>query len=258
VLRLVTIPISHYCEKARWALDRAGLPYREEPHVQGIHRVYARRAGGGLTVPVLVTESGAIGESAQIIEWVDAKLEPGDRLLPEDPAERERVRALSARLDDRLGPSGRRLLYVHIMRRHETMIEYNNHGVPAWEGHVLRMGWPVAARFLAYALGIRPGVEVQDEADVWAEFDHVASLLQDGRPYLIGDRFSAADVTFAALAAPLVVPPTYGVPLPPVSVFEPALQELVARARAHPAGAFALRVVEEQRRARVGSAARIA
>ena len=46
VLRLVTIPISHYCEKARWALDRAGMPYREERHVQGIHRLAARRAGG--------------------------------------------------------------------------------------------------------------------------------------------------------------------------------------------------------------------
>jgi hypothetical protein len=24
VLRLITIPISHYCEKARWALEHAG------------------------------------------------------------------------------------------------------------------------------------------------------------------------------------------------------------------------------------------
>jgi glutathione S-transferase len=39
VLRLVTIPISHHCEKARWALERAGIPYREERHVQGIHRI---------------------------------------------------------------------------------------------------------------------------------------------------------------------------------------------------------------------------
>ncbi len=26
--RLVTIPISHYCEKARWALERAGTTER--------------------------------------------------------------------------------------------------------------------------------------------------------------------------------------------------------------------------------------
>ena len=29
---LITIPLSHYCEKARWALDRVALSYREEPH----------------------------------------------------------------------------------------------------------------------------------------------------------------------------------------------------------------------------------
>ena len=25
--RLITLPISHYCEKARWALERARIPY---------------------------------------------------------------------------------------------------------------------------------------------------------------------------------------------------------------------------------------
>jgi len=39
VLRLITIPISHYCEKARRALDRTGLPYREERPIRGIHQL---------------------------------------------------------------------------------------------------------------------------------------------------------------------------------------------------------------------------
>ena len=26
-LRFITLPISHYCEKVRWALDRAGMSY---------------------------------------------------------------------------------------------------------------------------------------------------------------------------------------------------------------------------------------
>ena len=50
---LITIPISHYCEKARWALDRAGIPYRERAHLQAIHWFAVRRAGGARTVPVL-------------------------------------------------------------------------------------------------------------------------------------------------------------------------------------------------------------
>ena len=72
MLRLITIPISHYCEKARWALDRARIGYREERHVQFVHRVAARRAGGGSTVPVLVTD-GSGRESSEILRWVDER-----------------------------------------------------------------------------------------------------------------------------------------------------------------------------------------
>ena len=59
-----------------------------------------------------------------------------------------------------------------------------------------------------------PGIEVEDEAAVWREFDFVAELLADGREHLCGERFGAADLTFAALSASVVVPPVYGVPLP--------------------------------------------
>src|SRR5205823_4762076 len=98
MLRLITIPISHYCEKARWALDRAGISYREERHIQGVHRVAARRAGGGKTVPVLVTPEGAIGESEEILSWVDARTDPELRLLPAHPEERDEVLRLCRRL----------------------------------------------------------------------------------------------------------------------------------------------------------------
>src|SRR5215210_2626638 len=66
VLRLVAIPISHYCEKARWVLERAGLAYREEPHVEGLRRIAARLAGGGRTVPVLVTPEVPGSTSARL------------------------------------------------------------------------------------------------------------------------------------------------------------------------------------------------
>jgi hypothetical protein len=92
--RLITIPISHYCEKARWALDRAGVVYREERHVQLVHRVAARRAGGGRTVPVLVAREGVFAESADILAYADRHTEPGARLYPEDAVARDEVVAL--------------------------------------------------------------------------------------------------------------------------------------------------------------------
>jgi glutathione S-transferase len=248
VLRLITIPISHYCEKARWALERAQIPYREERHVQGVHRIAARRAGGGKTVPVLVTPDGALGESEKILVWVDERTPPEQRLFPAEPAERAEVERLCRRLDERLGPTGRRLMYTHMLAQRELMLRFNNEGVPRWEDRLLRIGWPVIVRWARRELDIRPGIEVEDEAAVWEEFDHVAELLSHNREYLCGDSFGAADLTFAALSAAVVVPPVYGVPLPQPELLPPHTATLVQRARDHPAGRYALKLFAERRR----------
>jgi glutathione S-transferase len=248
VLRLITIPISHFCEKARWALDRAGLPYREERHVQGVHRVVARRAGGGTTVPVLVTPDGVLGESEQILAWVDRSTEAEHRLFPEDGAARDQVLRLSRRFDAELGPRGRRLIYVHMLPQRELVLRFNNQTVPGWEDRLIRHGWPLVSPFMRRVLHITPGIEVEDERVVWREFDFVAEELERHGPYLCGGRFTAADLTFAALSAAVIAPPEYGVTLPQPDEVSPATAELVRRAREHPAGAYALRLFAEHRR----------
>ncbi len=248
MLRLVTIPISHYCEKARWALERAGIPYREERHVQGIHQVVARRAGGGKTVPVLVTPERVLGDSADILAWVDERTAAERRLLPAESAARGEVENICRRLDTELGPRGRRLMYVHMFTEPKLALDFNNQGVPRWEDRTIRVGWPLARGFISRALGIQRGIEEHDEAAVWREFDFIAQLRADGRPYLCGASFGAADLTFAALAAPMIVPPVYGVALPQPEVLPPAMAAIVRRAREHPAGAYALTLFAEHRR----------
>jgi glutathione S-transferase len=132
------------------------------------------------------------------------------------------------------------------------MLRFNNQGVPRWEDRALRLGFPLAVGFVKRALGVRPGVEVEDEAAVWGELDFVADLLADGREHLCGDRFGAADLTFAALSASLIVPPVYGVPLPQPDVLPPDIAAFVESVRAHPAGRYALAQFDQHRRETVG------
>jgi glutathione S-transferase len=254
VLRLITIPISHYCEKARWALERAGLPYREERHVQGIHRIVARRAGGGTTVPVLVTPDGVLGESEEILAWTDQRTPPSERLFPPEGEERDHVLRLCRRFDQELGPRGRRLIYIHMLAQRDLALRFNDRGVPGWEDQLIRHGWPLATRFMTRVLGIRPGIEVEDERIVWQEFDFAAEVLAGGGPYLGGERFGAADLTFAALSAAVIAPPGYGVELPQPDEMAPATADLVTRARGHPAGAYAMKLFAEHRHERVPAA----
>jgi glutathione S-transferase len=246
VRRLLTIPISHYCEKARWALERAGLDYREERHVQGVNRIVSRRAGGHGTLPVLFCEAGVLAESEDILRFADGHVAPERRLFPEDAPE---VTALCRELDAGLGPDGRRMTYAHMLPRKQLMLRYNDTGVPAWEDRMMRALYPLVARWGARELGVRPDTLERDRPRVLAVFDAVGERLADGRPYLFGERFTAADLTFAALAAAVILPPDYGTPLPqPGELPEPVARDVIAF-REHPAGAFALRMFATQRRA---------
>ena len=246
--RLITIPISHFCEKARWALERAGLRYDEEPHVQLIHRLVARRAGGGRTVPVLVKDDGSVlAESEDILRYADEHVEEERRLFPAAPGLRGEVETLSRWLDEGLGPDGRRLMYAHMLQHKQLMLRFNNQGVPAWEARAIGWGFPLGGLVGKRQLGIGPTTIRDDGPRVRRAFDAIAERLADGRPYLCGERFTAADLTFAALAAAVLVPPEYGVRLPqPEELPEPVASD-VRSFREHPAGAFALRLFRTER-----------
>jgi glutathione S-transferase len=244
---LITIPISHYCEKARWALDRAGLAYDERRHLQVVHWVAVRRAGGGRTAPVLVCEEGVLKESADILAYADRHAPPERRVYPDDPAAAEAIGALERDFDERLGPEGRAWMYHQLRGRSDIALAYATAGVPAWQRRAFPLAYPFVARVIDRHLGITPDSVARSERGVRATFDDVGRRLSDGRPYLTGERFTAADLTFAALAAPMLMPPEYGVALPQPEELPAPMAATVRELRDHPAGRHALRMFREER-----------
>jgi glutathione S-transferase len=245
--RLVTIPISHFCEKARWALDRAGVSYVEQAHLQLIHVFAARLAGGGRTVPVFVTDAGEVlANSPDILRWADTQLGPERRLYPAGGVGADAA-ALEAWLVVGLGPDGRLWLYHETLPVISEMGQWATVGVPRWERGVFRVGGPAIDMAIRRYLGADANAAAVALDRVGRVFDEIAGRLGDGRRFLLGDGFTAADLTFAALAAPMLLPSGYGSPLPPPEAMPPAMAREVHRLRAHPAGQFADRLYVEER-----------
>jgi glutathione S-transferase len=244
---LVTIPISHYCEKARWALDRAGIAYVEQSHIQAIHRFATRRAGGGLTAPVLMCADGALADSTDILAWADAQSTPHRGLYPKSPDRASVVRRLEDYFDTRLGPQSRCWLYQQLRKRRDLALDYGCAGVPAWERMTLRFGYPALITIVAHVLDVTPTTGLRSEHEVRAVFEAVGEYLSDGRPYICGEEFTAADLTFSALAAPMLMPVSYGVQLPQPDELPPYTAEVVHELRAYPAGLHALKMYATER-----------
>jgi glutathione S-transferase len=248
--RLVTIPISHFCEKARWALDRAGVFYVEEPHLQLVHVAAARRAGGGRTVPVFVAGDGeVVADSTDILRWTDRRLVAEDRLYPEGELGAQAA-TLENELDEGLGPDGRLWMYHETLPVVDRLRPWAEAGLPGWEKLAFRGSGPMVSIAISRYLGVNDASAAAARDSVDRVFDDVAERLGDGRPFLLGERFTAADLTFAALSAPMLLPSRYGSPLPPPEAMPAEAADHIRRLRSHPAGVFADRLYREERWAR--------
>lgn len=95
-------------------------------------------------------------------------------------------------------------------------------------------------------MGITPEAGAAALQKICHCFDEAGALLADGRPFLTGDSFTAADITFAALAAP-AVGQAYAAAPGLSDATPPAMRAEIEELRAHPAGRFALRMWGEQR-----------
>jgi glutathione S-transferase len=234
---LITMPHSHYAEKARWALDYLALPYVERPQLPLLHR-FATRPHGGTSVPVLVHGEHVSTDSSAILMWAD-EAAGGDVLFPRDEMVRGDVLALEDQFDRILGPHTRRWGYAQLLGRRDILATMATRSVPRAQARWAPLVMPVFVPLVKRAFDITPETTARSRDRIDAVFEEVSGRLADGRPYLAGERLSAADLTFAALAAPVLLPPECPA-YPPVPDMPAALRDGVERWRATAAGRFGL------------------
>lgn len=245
-MRLITIPMSHYCEKARWGLDYAGIKFTEEAHLQVFHyRAVKPYSDLGL-VPLLVTPSGAICDSQNILEYADKQLPAQNKLYPAE--HKTEIAKLEDRFNNRLGVESRRWVYYRWQKAGPIkVLKVAAQKTPLWQ----RLLGPIALPFMILFINRHLSVTSQDVdaglETIQQDFDFVSAQMADGRRFLCGDQFTAADLTFACMAAPVVLPKEYGIRLPTYDESPAAAKVDIDRFTQHPAGQYALKLFAEMR-----------
>jgi glutathione S-transferase len=208
------IDVSHYSEKARWALAWKDVEHRRRSPVPGAHMAVALwlTRGAHYTFPVLRLDGRNIGDSTAIIAALEER-RPEPPLYPADVAERRRALELEDYFDEELGPAIRQLAWYEFGRDRERFEALMRQTAPP---PLARFAAPTAAYARAYTtLRFRAGdaaAAERNRAKVLAALDRLEAELGDGE-YLVGANFGVADLTAASLFYPLVRPPEG--PMPP-------------------------------------------
>jgi glutathione S-transferase len=234
---LITIAASHYCEKARWGLDLLELDdsqspyyYTEDGHAPPFLAFETLPASGYKfsASPMLVYQDGSFLVKSDCILRKHCPF-----LYPKQIS--DRVEAMEDDLGLRVGCSVRSIVYYHMLRQpyYSTLSDIlsKNTTVSKVEGVLLRAmmdkGVGTAMKKVVHVNRESYDASLPTLRQVFAE---LSETLNDGREYLCDDNdnanndgsplkchgFTAADLTLAALAAPILQPEcyfkTFGVP----------------------------------------------
>ena len=198
------ITFSHYNEKARWALDYKGIAHRRHSLAPGTHMRHAKRLWGGSTTPFLELDGRFIGDTTEIIAELERR-HPEPALYPADDAQRRRALELEEHFDTELGPYIRGVVFDSILPRRSALVPMSAQELGAGTSVVHHLLYPVSKRVIRKQLVDRIGGPEACRAKTVNALDRLEAELE-GRDYLVGDRFSVADLTAAALFSPLVAP----------------------------------------------------
>jgi len=209
---LSTISISHFVEKVRWCMDRAGIEYAEKVTGGTLGAYFT-----GRTVPLLKVRTGralsVIGNSPDILRYLYG------RLVAEKPDEAEFLRPTPERAElekklDRYGVNLQVWVYYHILQDRALTLHAwgaNNPATPLWQRPLLRLLFPLLARLIRFSFAVNDAnyrKAVQRIDDLLADIN--SDLADGNRSILGGDDINYTDFAFAAYTGVWLMPQGYG------------------------------------------------
>ncbi len=212
MIKLYQMPVSHFCEKIRWALAYKRLPHKYKNLLPGLHIRPMMKLCGQSSLPVLKDGKHIVYNSSDILTYLDDAY-PRFQLTPEDPALKEEALDWEKYVDQNVGPAVRIVAYSELLKRPDLLLPMFAHEGPWYTGFVLKKAFPRIRSALRKFLPVNEESVAKSFSQLTAAKEKLMPVLRDSE-FLVGDTFSRADLAVAALWAPLFSPGKYGVPWP--------------------------------------------
>ncbi len=230
---------SNFNEKARWALDFKGVAHERHSLAPGFPRAMALSRSGG-TLPVLDLDGDRVVDSTRIIEALERRF-PQPALYPADADQRRQALELEEFFDEHAGHDMRRVAFWEIRDDPAYVASFLATDQGRATHAALRTAMPVGWQIVKRRYGFTEEAFERSRAALLTALERIEAE-RDGGDHLVGEQFSVADLTAAALLFPLAWPEElqYDYPKPPPSEFRDSLAE-------HPAVAWIRSVYRRHR-----------
>jgi glutathione S-transferase len=212
--------VSHYNEKVRWALDYKRVPHTREALVPGFHIPRVRWLTGQNKVPVLVLDGSPLKGSSHILTEIERRW-PEPPLYPAGATERDRALAIERHFDEEVAPDLRRLFWSTYFDHPALCAKMATTGFSGTVRGIWRAGYPLMLPLFRRNMGADAERIRRAHERLQTHFDRLESEIGAGG-YLVGDRFTMADLSAASVMTAIIRPPQFSYPLP-----EPWPRELV-------------------------------
>lgn len=205
-------PISHFFEKVRWALAYKNLDHKTINMIPGLHLNQTKKMGIKSSVPIIKHDNQLIQGSSEIIDYLDSSF-ADKSLTPKDEMLRKEASDWEIYLAKEIGVTVRLCIY-HILLDHPKVVKpFFAHNGPWYGSLFLSIGYSKLASKMRYFMKINSESAVTAKKQLLNAVDRLHEHYKHNQ-FLVGDQFSRADLTAAALLAPLSMQPKYGLDWP--------------------------------------------
>lgn len=204
MFELYDFTFSHYSEKARWALDFKGVPYTPRHLLPGFHMRTTRKLAPRSSVPILKTDSAVIQGSTEIIDFLEQTF-PERSLTPSDPQDANSAMEWEKYLDVEIGVTLRLWFYHHTLPDRDRALRFLCADATWLPRSMFAFSFPTVRRKMIQFMNINAETASNAEQRMALAFDRLDQALERG-PFLVGNRFSRADLSACSLLWPLCRP----------------------------------------------------